>query len=50
MIIELFDLESFSEQISYVLLSIDVLKLDVTLIHDLTYDVIAAQNVFGMLV
>ena len=41
MIIEHFDLESFSEGIGYVLLSVDLLKFDVTLIHDLTYKVIA---------
>ena len=41
MIIELFDLESFSEGVGYVLLSIDLLKLDVILIYDLSYKVIA---------
>ena len=47
---EPFDLESVSEGVDYVLLSINLLKLDVTSIHDLTYKVIAMQNMLGALV
>ena len=50
MIIKFFDLKSFSEGVGYVLLSIDLLKFDITSIYDLSYKVITMQNMFGMLV
>ena len=41
MIIKLFDFESFSEEVGYVLFFVDLLKLHVISIHDLSYKVMA---------
>ena len=46
-IIEFLDTEGFSQRVSHVLLSIDILKVDVTSINDLSYKVIASQDVLG---
>ena len=39
-VIELFDPKSFGEGVGYILFSVNLLKLDVTLIYDLSYKVI----------
>ena len=49
-VIKFFDTEGFSEGVSQILLSIDLLKVDVTSINDLSYKVIAMQNVLGPMV
>ena len=46
MVIELFSPESFSEGVGQVFLSIDLSKIDVTSIFDLSYKVIAMQHIW----
>ena len=50
MFFELLVFEGFSKWVGQVLLSVDLLNLDVTSIHDLSYKVIVKQSVFGSLV
>ena len=50
MIIKLFETEGFSEWVSQVLLFIDFLKLNITSIHDLSDQVVAAQYMLGALI
>ena len=50
MIVELLYRQDFSEGVGQVLLSVDLLKVDVTLIHDLPDQVEATQNVLRPLV
>ena len=49
MIIELLDFESFSKWVDQILPPIDLLKVNVTSIHDLSDKMITAQNMFGVL-
>ena len=50
MIIELLDFEGFSKWVGEIFFSIDLLKIDVTSIHELTDKVMATQNVFDFLI
>ena len=47
MIIELLDSKDFSKWVGQVLLSVDLLKVDVTLIYDLLDKVVAVQNMLS---
>ena len=47
MVVELFYRQDFSEGVGQVLLSVDLLKVDVTSFHDLSYEVVAAQDMLG---
>ena len=49
-VVELFDTEGFSEGVSQILLSVNLLKINITSINDLSHKVIAAQNMFGPMV
>ena len=49
-VVELFDTEGFSEGVSQILLSVNLLKINVTSINDLSHKVKAVQNVFGPMV
>ena len=46
-VVELFDTEGFSEGVSQILLSINLLKINVTSINDLSHKVIAMKYVLG---
>ena len=49
MIFELLNTEDFNKWVSQILLSIDLLKLDVISIHDLPDQVVVAQYMLGAL-
>ena len=49
MIIELFDFNGFGKWVGQILLSVDLLKVDITSIHDFSDKVVAAQNMLGAL-
>ena len=49
-VVELFDIDDFSEGVSQIFLSINLLKINITSINDLSHKVIAAQYAFGPMV
>ena len=46
--IELFDFESFSKWVGQIFLFVDLLKVDITSFHNLSYKVIAVQDMLGV--